>query len=307
MKKRILAAAVCAAAALVVVFGAAMRVEKESSIQTDNAANFGALLTDLVNACETPAASDGETIESDLRRIRSVSREDYAVARSIADHWRQVYLAPDYRLYLFRGGDRAEELEDSGIPDSPSHAIVVLGYALKDGRMQPELEERCEAAAAAARSFPRAILVCSGGATGENNPEGHTEAGLMKAYLAETCGIEASRIFIDEQAMTTQENAVNTFEILKENDVRTMTIVTSAYHQRRGQAIYNALAALYRQREGYSVEILANYNADVEPSSTLYSVDARVAATQIAGILELPEEVVKALPSVRPAPPAPRG
>ncbi len=111
----------------------------------------------------------------------------------------------------------------------------------------------------------------------------------MKAYLSETCGIEASRIFTDELATTTQENAVNTFEILKANRVRSMTIVTSAYQQRRGQAIYNALAALYRQREGFSVEILANYNADVEPSSAVYSVDDRIAARQIAGILELPE------------------
>ena len=44
-------------------------------------------------------------------------------------------------------------------------------------------------AAIAARVFPDSILVCSGGATGDNNPERHTEAGLMKQYLAGTCGI----------------------------------------------------------------------------------------------------------------------
>ncbi len=155
--------------------------------------------------------------------------------------------------------------------------------------MQPELVGRCEAGAALARALPSAILVCSGGATGPNNPEGHTEAGLMKQYLIENCGIEEGRIFIDEAAMTTAENALNTFAILQKGGVRTMTIVTSEYHQRWGQAVYNAVAALYRQQHGYAVEIVGNYSYAIE-APEVYAHGDRIASMQIAGILQLPPE-----------------
>ena len=99
--------------------------------------------------------------------------------------------------------------------------------------------------------------------------------------------------------MTTAENALNTMEILKENGVRTMTIVTSAYHQRWGQALYHLVAELYRQREGYGVRIVGNYCYDIEPSVSIYELDDRIAVRQMAGILGLPEEAVAALPSFR--------
>ena len=107
---------------------------------------------------------------------------------------------------------------------SGKHAFVVLGFELADGEMTDELKARCEAAAAAAKAFPDSSLICSGGATGENNPEGHTEAGLMKDYLTEQCGIAADRILTDEYAMTTAENALNTFAILKAQGIGVFTV-----------------------------------------------------------------------------------
>ena len=292
-------AAVCAAV-LILCPGTAWGAEPEKPVSEANAANFGRLLTDLVKASEDPSGADERTVTADLKAIWRVSRRDHALAKAIADQWRRVYLDPDYRLMIYHGTKRAEELEDSGIPQGSFHAIVVLGYELLDGEMQPELTARCDAAAAAARSFPQAVLVCSGGATGENNPEGHTEAGLMKEYLVKKCGIKPSRIFTDERAMNTVDNAFNTLEILQIIGIRTMTIVTSAYHQRRGQALYNAVAALYRQQYGYSVEIVGNYNCDVEPTVPYISMEHRLTARQLAGILQLPEEVVDSLPSMRP-------
>ena len=297
-----LAAACAALGILLLFFGPLLKAEeKRLPITEENTANVGTLLSDLVEAYETPTNRDPVTIEADLEAIRAVSADDYAVAASIADHWKTVYLDPDYRLYLHQGEEKAEVLADAGIPDSNRHAIVVLGYELLDGEMQPELEGRCEAAAAVARQFPNAILVCSGGATGANNPAKHTEAGLMKAYLTEICGIDASRIYTDERAMTTQENAVNTLQILQAQKVRTMTIVTSAYHQRWGQAVYNAIAAVYRQQRGYSVDIVGNYSLDIEAANPAYRNDAQIAVRQIAGILELPGDAIRALPQPKPA------
>ncbi len=303
MKKRVIVVllAVCLLAALTAL---ALRLSQKEGppVSRANARNAAALLTDLVTAAESPSEGDAARIAADLDAVRSVSRSDYRLLKAIADHWQQVYLDPTHELCLYRGDGTAPELMDAGIPDGPTHAIVVLGFELMDGEMQQELVGRCEAAAAAARALPNAIMVCSGGATGPNNPDGHTEAGLMKAYLTEKCGIDPARIYIDEAAMTTQENAVNTFRILQENGVKTMTIVTSAYHQRWGEAVYHTVAELYRRQHDYPVEIVGSFSLDKEPDVPMYAMDARIAAFQIAGILELPEEARSALPSFFPEP-----
>ena len=256
------------------------------------------LLEDLLMAYEQPGSEDEAHIEADLSAIQAISEADYPVAKSIADHWRQVYLDPAYALCCHGEGDLVPELADAGIPNEKTHAFVVLGYELQNGEMTDELKGRCEAAAAAARSFPNAILVCSGGATGPNNPEKHTEAGLMKQYLIEVCGIEESRIFTDERAMTTAENAVNTFAIMKEQGIESMTIVTSSYHQRWGQALYNALAAIYEQQQGYHARLIGNYCFDTEPSVEVFLKDDWFAIYQLGEILGLPRAQMDQLPNV---------
>ena len=252
---------------------------------------FADLFTDLVRAYETPAGDDDARIDDDLNAIRQVSATDYEIAYAIAEHWRDVYLDDEYPLFLYRKGDTtAIELEQTSLRDSRRHAFVVLGYELMNGEMQPELKGRCAAAAAAARSYPSTIIVCSGGATGDNNPSLHTEAGMMRDYLVNTCGIDPSRIHIDENARTTLQNARNTMEILKQQDIETMTIVTSSYHQRWGQAIYNAVTVLYRLFYNYSVEIVGNYSYDTEPSHDSYRKGDRIAIHQIAQLLDVPLE-----------------
>lgn len=291
MIRRIFATAL----ALALLTGAAALAEGYR-IADGNGKNFGALLTQLLYAYETPSAGDAQAVEATLASIAAVSAGDYAVARSIADHWFTVCVNADgaYPFYVYGGGERAVELEQSDLVDSSSHALVVLGFELKNGQMRDELKGRCQAAAAAARSYPSAILVCSGGATGDNNPEGHTEAGMMKQYLVEQCGIDPGRIYIDERAMTTAQNALNTMEILRAQGIETMTVVTSTYHQKRGQVLYNAVAALYEQAYGYRPRLAGNYSYKASPSSK--TPEARAAVRQLASILGLPEDVAKALP-----------
>ena len=240
---------------------------------------MGRLISDLVLAYENPDPADIAVLDAEVKAIGD------EIAFAVAEHWKKVYLDPDYRL-LYSGKDSAELL---AVPDPSHHAFAVLGYQLKDGEMTAELIGRCDAAAEAARAFPEAILVCTGGATGANNPDRHTEAGLMKEYLV-SCGIDASRIFTDEKAMTTAENALNTFRILQEQGIRTMTVITSGYHQKWGQVLYNAVGAQWRQREGYAVEIIGNYCFDTAPSAAVYLRDDRIAAAQLAQILKLPAE-----------------
>lgn len=285
--KRLIAAVL----AVLLIWIGTLAAAKTRWISEENKARFAALLTALVSAYESPSGGDDARIDAELEAIRKVSASDYDIAQAIAGHWRDVYLDDDYPLFIYREGEeRATLLEQTSLRDSARHAFVVLGYELKNGELKPELKGRCAAAAAAARSFPSAILICSGGATGDNNPSKHTEAGMMRKYLVERCGIEASRIHIDERAVTTLENASNTIEMLQQHGIETMTIVTSTYHQRWGQAVYNAVAALYRHYFGYSVEIVGNYCFDIEPEHEMYRDDDRIAISQIAELLNVKME-----------------
>ena len=269
--------------------------EAQLSISTADAENFAKLLTDLVGMFEARDNKHLQTLEADLDKIMAVNRQDHDVASSITAHWLNEFLRDDFQFCNYAGGVKAPELASFGIPDS-SHAIVVLGYALADGQMQAELIRRCNAAAAFARSYPSSIILCTGGATGANNPENNTEAGLMKKYLSGDCGIDASRIYTEDQSMDTRENAENTLNILQENGIKTMTIVTSDYHQRRAQELYYAAAQLFRVKHGYTVEIKGNFCCPVDPEYAYSRPNGRLTILQIAEILGLPEEIIETLP-----------
>ena len=249
--------------------------------QSANKENFEQLLMCLVNS-EDPGPA--------LAAIQSVSEADFAVAQSIVNNWQSVFANPNYQLFLYGGTDQAPELAQAGIQDSPSHAFVVMGFELVDGQMTEELKARCDAAAAAARTYPNTIIVCSGGATGSNNPQGNTEAGMMRAYLTETCGIDPTRIHIDETSQDTAQNAANTLAILRNQGVQTFTIVTSTYHQAWAQAVYNAAAALSQRDYGVPIMIVGNYNVDFPLTEVAPGTEGRWAVSQMASVLGIPEQ-----------------
>ena len=258
-------------------------------IMPANQSLFIQLLGHLFSAYQQPDPALDQLIAEDLEQIGRNGEEDLMLARAVAEHWRKTYLDPDYRLYLYGGGDLAPELEGSGIPQGSAHAFAVLGYELQDGEMTEELIGRCRAAAAAARSYPDSVLIMTGGATGSNNPEGHTEAGLMKQYLTEVCGIDGNRIFTDEEAMSTAQNALYTYEILQREGIGTLTLVTSSYHQRWAQVLYHAVGEICRRDTGSAAVLCAGYCWETEPSNPIYRQDARIALMQLCGILGLPE------------------
>lgn len=281
--------------ALAILAGAAAMGEGYH-ISGDNEMNFGRLGIVLLRAYEKPSPDDEAAVETVLDAIGAMDARDREVAEAIAEHWMRVYVNADgsYRLYIHDGGERATALEGSAIPDASTHAFVVLGFELKNGEMTDELKGRCQAAAAAARAFPNAILICSGGATGPHNPQKHTEAGLMKDYLTRQCGIDASRIYIDEKARSTVENARNTFAIMRERGVSTYTLVTSTYHQKWSQVLYNAMAAFCHQSAGYDATLVENYCFDIAPDEAFRN-DDRWAMRQLVVMLDLPDEVVEAM------------
>lgn len=268
MKKRIAMILALTLALLALPAPAEEAREEASPAPKTEIADWRGLVSDLTGAWKSR-----KRIDEDVQAMNS------EIARDVAEAWEQLYLLPGSRLYLYGTDDPAS------LPIQGRHAFVVLGFELRDGEMTEELKARCDAAAAAAKAFPASILVCSGGATGSNNPEGRTEAGLMKEYLVRVHGIDEGRIVIDEEAMSTVENALNTFEILKERGIEEITLVTSAYHQRRAQMLYSALAAFYRQTEGCAVTLAGNYCCDVKETGMFAGNDALIAGYQLEDMM----------------------
>ena len=228
---------------------------------------FETLLERLETEERDKVKADRKELDDILEMIHLKSAEEYEVGRAIVDHWYGSVKNSNYRRFAYRGEEKATPLERSGLDFSGKHAFVVLGYQLQDGEMTDELKGRCDAAAAAAWSFPDSLVICTGGATGQQNWENHTEAGEMKMYLARDCHIDADRILTDEQAQTTLENAENVFLILKQQGIDKITLVTSDYHQMWAQILFNAVAAIWKARTGMEVSIVGNYSYTVRPGT----------------------------------------
>lgn len=228
------------------------------------------LLDKLLSVYKEPSESLLRQIDEDLAET-----EDPVLA-AVAGYWKEIYLDPSFRLYY----DNVDDPALLEIPDPVKHAFVVLGYCLKDGEMEPELKKRCKAANTVAIAFPDAILICTGGPTGTNNPDRHTEAGLMGRYLKKSFGIPSSRIFLDEAARTTVENAVNSFRILRDKGIESITLVTSGYHMRWALMIFHA-AAEQSRLDGYSVDIVGNWCCDVPPAPGYDETNPSIAISQL--------------------------
>lgn len=72
-------------------------------------------------------------------------------------------------------------------------------------------------------------IIFSGAARDKSGP---SNAAVMKEIALEQ-GVEEGHILLDEFSETTQQNAKNTESIIKKNNIRTVILVTSGYHQRR--------------------------------------------------------------------------
>ena len=121
--------------------------------------------------------------------------------------------------------------------------LVVLGLQLNpDGSMQPELIGRLETLVTAAKKNPQAIIVCTGGHTAMNN-RAVSEAGQMAEWLRKH-GIDSGRILVESKAMTTQDNAVYTLELLGRShpEISKIAIITSDYHMNDGVQLFASQA-----------------------------------------------------------------
>lgn len=117
---------------------------------------------------------------------------------------------------------------------SSSSALVTLGYALNpDGSMHQILIERLQTTLKLAQANPEAIIVVTGGVPHNSK----TEAKLMADWLVQN-GVERRRVFEDNYAKDTVQNALYSRYILAKKNVVSAVIISSFSHVRRGQALF---------------------------------------------------------------------
>ena len=146
-----------------------------------------------------------------------------------------------------------------GLPNRADHAFVVLGYALNpDGSLNQEAMGRCDVAYESAMKYPNSLIFVTGGGTAKNN-KNVTEGGQMKEYLVNIKGLDESRIVLETKAMNTVQNVIYTIEKLVEHNIKTITVITSDYHIRRGCILFEGEAMLMPDKYGIEpIQIIEN-------------------------------------------------
>lgn len=165
-------------------------------------------------------ANDSGKIESCLDALEAESPAEGALWRRIMTDW----------VRLNEAGFEDHRVLPDDLPQDDSLCIVVFGYGLgADGSIQPELEDRLYVALNAARQYPDAYVAVTGGQTSE--VAGVTEGGQMAAWLRAQ-GVAESRLIVEDQALSTTQNAANTYKLLMSSypQVKTLAVVTSDYH-----------------------------------------------------------------------------
>ena len=174
-----------------------------------------------------------------------------------------------------------------GLDDTDALCLVALGFQLNDdGTMKDELIERLRVVLRSAEKYPNSYVVCTGGGTAKKN-ENATEAGKMAEWLVEN-GIAKDRVIVEDKSITTAQNAIYTYGILKDKypSVSKIAIISSDYHIATGALLFGAEATLIAGKAGdekYEVVSNAAYKA---PSGTLSTMFQAGALIELSGDVE---------------------
>lgn len=167
-------------------------------------------------------------IERLLQKMEAIDADEAAQWRVLMESWHQANTQIDF----------TNDTLPDGLPDDDSLCIVVMGYQLgSGGTMQDELLNRLNIALAAARQYPNAYILVTGGATGSGSNA--TEASRMASWLMYQ-NILPERIIQEGNSYSTEDNAINSLKILKSEypQVKHLALVTSDYHMLRTHLVF---------------------------------------------------------------------
>lgn len=162
----------------------------------------------------------------------------------------------------------ADVLPD-GLPEDNSLCIVVMGYYLKsDGSMRDELYQRMWVTLESAKKYPNAYIMCTGGGTASSSKV--TEAGQMAKWLVKK-GIDSDRIIVEDQALSTIQNATYGCKLLYRDypQVKSIAVITSDYHIYRSCLYFHTQAALEAYEAGIEpMKVVSNATCRVNPGAS---------------------------------------
>lgn len=220
--------------------------------------------------------AEGKTAEL-LEELRGIDPAAGAKWGSIMTLWKAVSDGPEIH----------EGILPDGLPETDELCLVVLGFQLNpDGSMKDELVERLKVALASAQKYPNALVVCTGGGTAPENASA-TEAGEMAEWLIEN-GVNPQRVIVENQSLTTAQNAIYTYQILtgRYPQVKQLAIVSSDYHIATGTLLFGAEATLQAEEAGMEIITVVSNAAWPAPSGTLSSMFQAGALIELSGDME---------------------
>lgn len=178
------------------------------------------------------------------------------------------------------------------LPNSSTSYIVILGYALdNNGKMQKEMLKRLNVCLEAAKKYPNAQIITTGGVP----KKGKTESGVMRDWLIKH-GIKANRIIQENLSTNTVENSLFSVRDVVDNNGKNILLVTSASHMRRAYFLFNQAKNVVKESNTSNNDpnIQIDQVATVDNEELLHKVNpAEYGATtddalRINGIWQLP-------------------
>ena len=271
----------------------------------------GSAEEDITGESYPDGESTDEEASDDSTRAQKIVEEmlvDYAAYGAEAND-RTAELLKELSSYDAEAGKRWEKIMElwtsdrladplnydvlpDGLPDTDELCIVVLGFKLNpDGTMKDELIQRLNVALASIRKYPNAYVVCTGGGTASENRSA-TEAGEMANWLASQ-GVDPKRIIIEDNSLTTAQNAMFTYDILSSSypSVRKLAIVSSDYHIATGELLFQAEAILRANAVGNEELEVASNAAWKAPSGKLSAMFQAGALIELNGDVETAFEI----------------
>ena len=218
-------------------------------------------------------------IDGYLTRMEKDYPKEAAVWRRITESWFHINNDMEVNLHVL----------PDGLPQDESLAIVVMGYQLNEnGSMKPELLDRLGVAIRSAKKYPNAYIICTGGPT--SRVEGITEAAMMAQWMT-ICGIDESRIILEEDSFSTTENAQNSFLLLYEQypQIKNLAIVTSDYHIRRSVMMFEAASLYASGYDGQEPITVVSNAASVTENTQEESMRTQVWGLAILAGVDMPD------------------
>lgn len=223
-----------------------------------------------------------DRIASLLKELRSVDPDAAERWESIMALWKTVNT----------GLTIHENVLPDGLPNTDELCIVALGFQLNpDGSMRDELIERLTVVLNSAEKYPNALIVCTGGGTAAED-EAATEAGKMAEWLVAN-GVAAERVIVEDQSVTTAQNAIYSYNVLTERypQVKQLAIVSSDYHIATGTLLFEAEAVLRAEKAGGEVMHVVSNAAWKAPSGSLSAMFQAGALIELSGDVDTAFEI----------------